>query len=66
MYFPEDLENTPLTLISNVKKKRVENEPKFCGLLNFKNTEINKQSHVKFWFNRLNMELSHICLAVCT
>ena len=29
-----------------------------------KNTEINKQSHVKFWFNRKNMELSHIYLAV--
>ena len=29
-----------------------------------KNTEINKQSHVKFWFNRKNMELSHIFLAV--
>ena len=33
-----------------------------------KNTEINKQSHVKFWFfnsqNRKNVELSHIYLAV--
>ena len=29
-----------------------------------KNTEINKQSHVKFWFNRKNMELSRIYLAV--
>ena len=29
-----------------------------------KNTEINKQSHVKFWINRRNMELSHIFLAV--
>ena len=29
-----------------------------------KNIEINKQSHVKFWFNRKNMELSHIYLAV--
>ena len=30
-----------------------------------KNTEINKQSQVKFWFNRKkNMELSHIYLAV--
>ena len=29
-----------------------------------KNTEIYKQSHVKFWFNRKNMELSHIFLAV--
>ena len=25
-----------------------------------KNTEINKQSHVKFWFNRKNIELFHI------
>ena len=31
-----------------------------------KNTEINKQSHDKFWFNRKNMELSHIYLAVKT
>ena len=30
-----------------------------------KNTEINKQSHdVKFWFNRKNLELPHIYLAV--
>ena len=29
-----------------------------------KNAEINKQLHVKFWFNRKNMELSHIYLAV--
>ena len=29
-----------------------------------KNTGINKQSYVKFWFNRTNMELSHIHLAV--
>ena len=29
-----------------------------------KNIEINKQSHVKFWFDRKNMELSHIILAV--
>ena len=29
-----------------------------------KNTEINKQFHVKFWFNGKNMELSHIYLAV--
>ena len=28
------------------------------------NTEINKQSHVQFWFNRKNMELS--CLLTCT
>ena len=28
------------------------------------NTEINKQSHVKLWFNKQNMELSHIYLAV--
>ena len=28
-----------------------------------KNTEINKQSHFKFWFNK-NMEMSHIHLAV--
>ena len=41
-----------------MSKKRVENEPKFCGLLNFKNIEITKQLHVKFWFNRKNMELS--------
>ena len=31
---------------------------------NLGKTEINKQSHVKFWFNRKNMELSHIYLAV--
>ena len=29
-----------------------------------KNTEINKESQVKFWFNRKNKELSHIYLAV--
>ena len=29
-----------------------------------KNTEVKKQKHVKFWFNRKNMDLSHIYLAV--
>ena len=29
-----------------------------------KNTEVKKQPHVKFCFNRKNMELSHIYLAV--
>jgi hypothetical protein len=29
-----------------------------------KNTEIKKQPHVKFWFKRKKMELSHIYLAV--
>ena len=29
-----------------------------------KNIKINRQSHVKFWFNIKNLELSHIYLAV--
>ena len=36
----------------------------FLENMKFKNTASNKQLHVRFWFDRKNMELSQIYLAV--
>ena len=43
-----------LTLCTVVKTKGKisQNFVAFSEYMNFKNTEINKQSHVKYWFNR--------------
>ena len=56
LYLPE----LNLKLVSS----DVQNNFRFNSGKNGENTEINQQSNVKFWFNRKNMELTHIYLAV--